>query len=131
MIEVSPTVAMSQRASALKANGASVLDFSVGEPDQPTPAHITAAAERAMEAGKTKYSPAAGTPELRAAVAARYKQDFGVSFAPSEVAITIGGKQALYLVCQALFDRGDEMILPAPYWPTFASWRRAKRTPSP
>lgn len=124
MIEVSPTVAMSQRASALKAKGASVLDFSVGEPDQPTPAHITAAATQAMAEGKTKYAPAAGTPELRAAVAERYKQDFGVSFAPSEVGITIGGKQALYLVCQALLDRGDEMILSAPYWPTFAECPR-------
>jgi aspartate aminotransferase len=124
MIEVSPTVAMSQRATALKAKGASVLDFSVGEPDQPTPAHITAAATKAMAEGKTKYAPAAGTPELRVAVAERYQQDFGVSFAPSEVGITIGGKQALYLVCQALLDRGDEMVLPAPYWPTFAECPR-------
>lgn len=124
MIEVSPTVAMSQRATALRAKGASVLDFSVGEPDQPTPPHITAAATKAMLEGKTKYAPAAGTPELRAAVAERYKQDFGVSFAPAEVAITIGGKQALYLVCQALLDRGDEMVLPAPYWPTFAECPR-------
>ena len=124
MIEVSPTVAMSQRATALKARGASVLDFSVGEPDQPTPLHIQAAAAKAMADGKTKYAPAAGIPELRAAVAERYQQDFGVAFAPHEVAITIGGKQALYLVCQALFDRGDEMILPAPYWPTFAECPR-------
>jgi aspartate aminotransferase len=124
MIEVSPTVAMSQRASALKAQGASVLDFSVGEPDQPTPPHIVAAATQAMAEGKTRYAPAAGIAELRAAVAERYKQDFGVGFAANEVAITIGGKQALYLVCQALFDRGDEMILPAPYWPTFAECPR-------
>jgi len=120
MIEVSPTVAMAQRAAALRASGRSVLDFSVGEPDQPTPPSIVAAATQAMAEGKTKYAPSAGTPELRRAVVRRYREDFGVRFEPSEVAITIGGKQALYLVCQALLDRGDEMVLPAPYWPTFA-----------
>lgn len=124
MIEVSPTVATAQRATALKAAGRSVLDFSVGEPDQPTPEHIVAAAKRALDAGKTRYAPAAGIPELRRAVVDRYRADFGVSFEPAEAAITIGGKQALYLVCQALFDRGDEMVLPAPYWPTFAECPR-------
>jgi len=68
-LEVSPTVATAQRASALKASGVYVFDFSVGEPDQPTPAHITNAAVTALEAGQTKYTPAAGLPELRAAVA--------------------------------------------------------------
>jgi aspartate aminotransferase len=123
-IEVSPTVAMSQRATALKAAGRRILDLSVGEPDQPTPAHVVAAAQRAMQAGQTKYAPAAGLPELRRAVVERYREDFGVRFEPAEAAITIGGKQALYLVCQALFDRGDEMVLPAPYWPTFAECPR-------
>ncbi len=124
MIEVSPTVAMAQRATALRESGRSVLDFSVGEPDQPTPPEIVAAARQAMADGKTKYAPSAGTPELRRAVVKRYREDFGVRFEPSEVAITIGGKQALYLVCQALLDRGDEMVLPAPYWPTFAECPR-------
>ena len=124
MIEVSPTVAMAQRAAALRASGRNVLDFSVGEPDQPTPPSIVAAATQAMAEGKTKYAPSAGTPELRRAVVRRYREDFGVRFEPSEVAITIGGKQALYLVCQALLDRGDEMVLPAPYWPTFAECPR-------
>jgi aspartate aminotransferase len=119
-IEVSPTVAMSQRASALKAKGEDVLDFSVGEPDQPTPAHISAAAVAAIGSGRTRYTPSAGLPELRSAVAARYQKDFGVGFAPSEVAITAGGKQALYLACQALLDRGDEAIIPSPHWPTFS-----------
>jgi aspartate aminotransferase len=123
-IEVSPTVAMAQRANALKAQGRSVLDFSVGEPDQPTPAHVTAAAERAMQAGKTKYAPAAGLPELRRAIVERYREDFGVGFEPSGTVVTVGGKQALYLVCQALFDKGDEMVLPSPYWPTFAEAAR-------
>ena len=119
-IEVSPTVAMSQRAAALKAKGADVLDFSVGEPDQPTPAHVAAAAVAAIGKGRTKYTSSAGLPELRDAVAMRYQKDFGVGFSASEVAITAGGKQALYLVCQALLDRGDEAIIPSPHWPTFS-----------
>jgi aspartate aminotransferase len=119
-LEVSPTVAMSQRAAALKAEGRRILDFSVGEPDQGTPAHITAAGVAAMEGGRTRYAPAAGIPELRAAVARRYLATDHVSFSPSEVAITVGGKQALYLACQALLGRGDDVVVPSPYWPTFA-----------
>jgi len=119
-IEESPTVAMSQRAAARKAQGGAVLDFSVGEPDQPTPKHVAAAAVAAIHDGRTRYTPSAGLPELRAAVAKRYAEDFGVAFAPSEVAISAGGKQALYLACQALLDRGDEVVIPSPYWPTFA-----------
>jgi aspartate aminotransferase len=119
-IEVSPTVAMSQRAAALKAKGEDVLDFSVGEPDQPTPKHIAAAAVAAIGNGRTRYTSSAGLPELRAAVAMRYQKDFGVGFSESEVAITAGGKQALYLACQALLDRGDEAIIPSPHWPTFS-----------
>jgi aspartate aminotransferase len=118
-LEVSPTVAMAQRAAALAAKGERILDFSVGEPDQPTPAHIRAAATAALEAGRTRYTASAGLPELRAAVADRYVADVGLSFAPQEVVITTGGKQALYLACQALLDRGDEVIVPAPCWPTF------------
>jgi len=119
-LEVSPTVAVAQRASAMKAKGEPVLDFSVGEPDQPTPRHIAAAATAAIEAGQTRYTPAAGLPALRAAVALRYRKDFKVSFSDAEVAITTGGKQALYLACQALLDRGDEVVIPSPHWPTFS-----------
>jgi aspartate aminotransferase len=119
-LEVSATVAVAQKAAALSAGGDTVLDFSVGEPDQPTPRHVVAAATAALNDGRTRYTAAAGLPELRAAVAARYKKDFKVAFADSEVAITCGGKQALYLACQALLNRGDEVIVPAPYWPTFS-----------
>jgi aspartate aminotransferase len=118
-LEVSATVAVAQRAAALRAAGESVLDFSVGEPDQPTPRHIQEAATRAMADGRTRYTSAAGIHELRAAVAHRYRKDYKVGFADSEVAITCGGKQALYLACQALLDRGDEVIIPSPHWPTF------------
>jgi aspartate aminotransferase len=119
-LEVSPTVAMAQRAAARRASGKDVLDFSVGEPDQPSPPHVVAAAKRALEAGRTKYAPAAGVAELRAAVANRYRADFGSTFATEEVAITVGGKQALYLTCRALLGSGDEMVIPTPHWPTFS-----------
>jgi aspartate aminotransferase len=119
-LQVSATVAVAQKAAALSAAGQPILDFSVGEPDQPTPRHIVAAAIAALNDGRTGYTPPAGLPELRAAVAARYKKDFRVVFADSEVGITCGGKQALYLTCQALLNRGDEVIVPSPYWPTFA-----------
>lgn len=119
-IETSPTQAMAQAAAALKAKGERILDFSVGEPDQPTPAHISAAATAALEAGKTRYTPSAGLPELRAAVALRYRKDFKVSFADDEVAVTSGGKHALYAACQALLDPRDEVVIPSPHWPTFA-----------
>ncbi len=118
-LEVSPTVAMAARATALRSRGVFVYDFSVGEPDQGTPRHVAAAGVAAIEAGRTRYAPAPGLPELRAAVAARYRQDFQVAFAPEEVAITVGGKQALYLAGQALLDAGDEVIVASPCWPTF------------
>jgi aspartate aminotransferase len=119
-VQFSSTVAMAQRAAALRACGRSVLDFSVGEPDQDTPAAVTEAGIAALRDGRTRYAPAAGLPELRAAVASRYRKDFKVAFAPEEVVITTGGKQALYLACQALLDRGDEVIIPTPHWPTFS-----------
>jgi aspartate aminotransferase len=113
-------VAVFQKAQALRAEGRRILDFSVGEPDQPTPAHVTAAAVQALNAGKTRYTPTAGIQELRTAVAFRYRKDFKVSFSPQEVILTNGGKHALYATCQVLLNRGDEVIIPSPHWPTFS-----------
>ena len=121
---VSPTVAMAAKARALKAKGVRVLDFTVGEPDQPTPRHVVDAGMAAMAAGRTKYAPASGLPELRAAIAHRYSEDFEVSFAPEEVTVAVGGKQALALLCQAILDRGREIVVPVPAWPTFAEAAR-------
>jgi aspartate aminotransferase len=123
-LEVSPTVAMSARARALKAKGVRVLDFTVGEPDQPTPRHVVEAGKAALEAGRTKYAPASGLPELRAAVAQRYREDFAVDFAPEDVVVTVGGKQGLALVYSAIVDRGSEVVVPIPAWPTFAEAAR-------
>lgn len=121
---VSPTVAMAARAQALRAKGAPVLDFTVGEPDQPTPRHVLDSGRAAIEAGRTKYAPASGLPELREAVTHRYREDFQVSFAPEEVTVAVGGKQALALVYQAILDRGSEVVVPVPAWPTFAEAAR-------
>ena len=123
-LEVSPTVAMAAKARALKATGVRVYDFTVGEPDQPTPRHILAAGKAAMDAGRTKYAPASGLPELRAAITHRYREDFQVDFAPEEVTVAVGGKQALALLYQAILDRGSEIIVPIPAWPTFAEAAR-------
>jgi aspartate aminotransferase len=123
-LEVSPTVAMAQRARALRERGVRVLDFSVGEPDQPTPPRILAAGREALDAGHTKYAPAAGLPELRAAVAGRYRDDFEAVFAPEQVTVTVGGKQALAVLYQAVLDRGSEVVVPLPAWPTFAEAAR-------
>jgi len=119
-VEFSPTVAMSQRAAELRRRGERVLDFSVGEPDQPTPRHVANAAVAALAAGRTRYTPSAGIPELREAVAHRYREDYGVEYGAKEVVVTDGGKHALYSVLQCLIDPGDQVIIPAPYWPTFS-----------
>jgi aspartate aminotransferase len=123
-LEVSPTVAMAAKARALKAKGVKVYDFTVGEPDQPTPRHVAEAGKAAIDAGKTKYAPANGIPELREAVVERYRADFGVSFTPEEVTIGVGGKQALALLYMAILDRGSEVVIPIPAWPTFAEAAR-------
>jgi aspartate aminotransferase len=101
-----------------------VFDFTVGEPDQPTPRHVVDAGKAAIDAGRTKYAPASGLPELRAAVTQRYREDFHVAFAPEEVTVAVGGKQALALLYQAILDRGSEVVVPAPAWPTFAEAAR-------
>ena len=123
-LEVSPTVAMAARARALKAKGVKVYDFTVGEPDQPTPRHVAEAGKAAIDSGQTKYAPAAGIPELRAAIAERYRADFGLSVAVEEVVVGVGGKQALALLYQAILDRGSEVVIPIPAWPTFAEAAR-------
>ena len=119
-MSLSPTVAMAQKTAALKAQGRALIDLTVGEPDRGTPPHIVEAAVGALHEGRTRYTASAGLRELRAAVAFRYRRDFKVAFSEEEVAITNGGKHALYLVCQALLDRGDEVVIPSPHWPSFS-----------
>jgi aspartate aminotransferase len=115
---------MAAKARALRETGVRVLDFTVGEPDQPTPPHVLAAGQAALAAGRTRYAPASGLAELRAAIARRYRQDFSVAFAAEEVTVTVGGKQALALLYQAVLERGSEVVVPVPAWPTFAEAAR-------
>jgi len=116
----SATLAITNRASELRAQGLPVIGFGAGEPDFATPAHIVEAAVQAAADPKNhRYSPAPGIPELRAAVAAKTERDSSYSIDPGQVVISNGGKQAVYLTCQALLDPGDEVLLPAPYWVTY------------
>lgn len=110
------TLAIAAKAKAMKAEGIDVCSFSAGEPDFDTPAHIKAAAKQALDAGKTKYGPAAGEPKLREAIARKLKKDNGLDYAPENVVVTNGGKHSLYNLMVALLDPGEEVIIPAPYW---------------
>jgi len=119
-LEPSATLAMAARAQALAAAGVPVVDLSVGEPDFPTPPHVCAAAEAAIRGGRTKYTPAAGIPDLRKAVAADYTRRSGLPTTPAQVVVSNGAKHALHNVFMALLDPGDEVIVPTPYWVSYA-----------
>ena len=117
-VSESATMKVAAEAEKLRRAGHDVVDFSVGEPDFPTPEHIKSAAKDALDKNFTRYTAVAGIPELREAICARYKADYGVSITPAEVLATFGGKQALYNCALALMNPGDEVITHAPYWPT-------------
>lgn len=117
-IGLSPTMKGTIAAEKLRREGVDVVDLGAGEPDFPTPAHITAAAHKALDANFTKYTANMGTLELREAIGYRYREDYGVSYAPDEVIAAAGGKQALYHAAMTLFNPGDEVITHAPGWPT-------------
>ena len=119
-LEPSATLAMAARASAMTASGVDVVDLSVGEPDFPTPPHICQAAEAAIRAGRTKYTPAAGIPALKQAVAADYARRTGLAVTPAQVVVSNGAKHSLHNVFTALLDEGDEVIVPTPYWVSYA-----------
>ncbi len=119
-ITESATLAVDAKAKALKAAGEPVIGFGAGEPDFPTPAHIVEAAVAACRDPKMhKYSPAAGLPELKEAIAAKTQRDSGVTVSPNQVLVTNGGKHAVYNTFEALLNPGEEVLLPAPYWTTY------------
>ncbi|MEO7190524.1 MAG: pyridoxal phosphate-dependent aminotransferase [Vicinamibacterales bacterium] len=120
-IALSGTMKTAIEADRLKRSGADVVDLGAGEPDFSTPAHIIAAAEAALHAGFTKYTPNPGILELREAICLRYRLDHGVEYQPDEIIVTAGGKQALFHAAMALFGPGDEVITHAPGWPTIAA----------
>jgi aspartate aminotransferase len=119
-IAESATLAVDARAKALKAAGRPVIGFGAGEPDFPTPDYIVAAAAEACRNPRNhRYTPAAGLPELREAIAAKTLRDSGVPVSAGQVLVTNGGKQAVYQAFATLLDPGDEVLLPAPYWTTY------------
>jgi aspartate aminotransferase len=116
----SATLAIDAKAKSLKAAGEDVIGFGAGEPDFPTPAHIVeAAAEACRDPKNHRYTPAAGLPELRQAVADKTRRDTGLELKPNQVLITNGGKHAVYTALVSVVGEGDEVILPAPYWTTY------------
>jgi aspartate aminotransferase len=119
-ISESATLAVDAKAKALKAAGEPVIGFGAGEPDFPTPDHVVEAAARACRTPRYhKYTPAAGLPELREAIAVKTKRDSGYDVAASQVLVTNGGKHAVYNAFTTLVDPGDEVLLPAPWWTTY------------
>jgi aspartate/methionine/tyrosine aminotransferase len=119
-IAESATLAVDAKAKAMQAAGRDVIGFGAGEPDFPTPAHIVEAATAACAVPRNHhYTPAAGLPELREAVAAKTRRDSGLAVDAAQVLVTNGGKQAVYEAFAALLDPGDEVLLPAPYWTTY------------
>ncbi len=118
-IPPSATLALNAKANQLKAQGVDIVNFGVGEPDFDTPDNIREAAIRAIREGFTRYTPVGGTPELKEAIARRFQADYGLSYKPSEILVSCGGKHSLYNLFQVLFDAGDEVIIPAPYWVSY------------
>jgi aspartate aminotransferase len=118
-MQPSSTLAAMQAAFSMKAAGLDVVDLGAGEPDFDTPEHIKLAAVEAMRAGQTKYTPTAGTGKLQDAIIGYYEREFGASFEPSQVMATAGGKQAIFNAVVTLCGRGDEVLIPKPYWVTF------------
>ncbi len=124
MVKPSATFAMAAEAAALREQGRDIVDLSVGEPDFDTPEHIKAAAREALARGETKYTPIGGTNALKEAVRTKLERDNGLAYERTEVMASCGGKHALYTAFQAMFDEGDEVVLPAPYWVSYPDMLR-------
>lgn len=118
-IKPSPTLAVNAKAKALKAAGADILNFSVGEPDFETPEHVCAAGKKAIDERFTRYTAVPGIPELREAITRRIADDKGWVYTPDQIQVCCGGKHGLYNMAQALFGPGDEVLIPAPYWVSY------------
>jgi len=118
-VKPSPTLAITAMANAMKAKGIDVIGFGTGEPDFDTPRFIKDAAIRAIESGKTKYTPAGGIPELKKAIVEKFKRDNDLDYSTGEVIVNCGGKHSFYNLMQVLLNPGDEVIVPAPYWVSY------------
>ena len=118
-VKPSPTIAVSNLAMELKAQGRDIISLGAGEPDFDTPAHIRAAGIAAINAGKTRYTAVDGIPELKAAICAKFKRDNALDYTPAQVSVGTGGKQVLYNALMATLNPGDEVAIPAPYWVSY------------
>jgi len=118
-IPPSATLALNTKANQLKAQGVDIVNFGVGEPDFDTPDNIREAGIRAIKEGFTRYTPVGGIPELKEAIRRRFQEDYGLAYKPSEIMVSCGGKHALYNLFQVIFDQGDEVIIPAPFWVSY------------
>jgi aspartate aminotransferase len=118
-VKPSATIAVTQKARDLKAQGREIISLSVGEPDFDTPDNVKRAAIAAIERGETKYTPVSGIPELRDAIARKFKRENGLDYKPSQTMVCTGGKQVLYNAFLATMNPGDEVIIPAPYWVSY------------
>ncbi len=118
-IPPSATLALNAKANQLKAQGVDVVNFGVGEPDFDTPANIREAAIRAINDGFTRYTPVGGIPELKDAIIKTFQDSYGLAYKPGEIMVSCGGKHALYNLFQVIFDQGDEVVVPAPFWVSY------------
>ncbi len=118
-VRPSPTLAVTARAQQLRREGKDIVSLGAGEPDFDTPEYIKDAAIQAIHRGFTKYTAVGGTPELKAAIIAKFARDNHLDYRPNEVLVSVGGKQSFFNLCQALLDAGDEVLIPAPYWVSY------------
>lgn len=119
-IKESPTLAITAKAARYKSEGKDIIGLAAGEPDFDTPQHIKDAAKKAIDNGFTKYTPVAGIPSLKKAIIDKFKRDNNLEYAPNEVIVGVGGKQCIFNFCLAVLNAGDEVIIPAPYWVSYA-----------
>lgn len=118
-VKSSPTVALNAKAASLRKEGIKVLSFAVGEPDFPTPAAVVAKGVEALNAGRTKYGPAGGTPEFRNAIAAKLKRENKLDYAAEDIVCGVGAKEILFHIFLALLNEGDEVLIPSPFWVSY------------
>ena len=118
-VSPSSTLAITAKAKILKSEGRDILSFAAGEPDWDTPDFIKNAAIEAIKAGFTKYTPTTGTPELKKAIVAKFKKDNALSFTPEQIVVSCGAKHCLYNILVALVSKGDEVLIPSPYWVSY------------
>ncbi len=118
-LKPSPTLAITAKAKSMQAQGIKVISFGAGEPDFDTPQNIKEAAKRALDQGFTKYTPVGGIDELKDAIIKKFQRDNRLTYRRSEILVSCGGKHSFYNLAQAIFDQGDEVIIPSPYWVSY------------